>query len=310
MSLKNGLKKRTPLWCWLMIVALAFVVLPGAVIQPAVDEVKPEVLLKIADRVNTPLTASVRLDDNFVLSQDVPVTGSTVIAYVNKKPITVESLLAESSTALLLKHLPEMTDSDRRRIVTNAIEKSLPPYVYQEVVLQHFDADLSAEQQAQLAVAQEKRDAELVAMLPGMLEQSMKLESQEDLLATAFQKYEIRDQAANGDLSRLSRDARVARYIEVAPATDVVCERDTTLLHCRELLLQARLRNDVSLRFSNTSLTDVLRSIATDHGINIAVKTRVVEKSATVTFHCENEPLDEALKTIRRALWFLCSPAR
>lgn len=41
MSLKNGLKKRTPIWCWLMIVALAFVVLPGAVAQPSVDEVAP-----------------------------------------------------------------------------------------------------------------------------------------------------------------------------------------------------------------------------------------------------------------------------
>lgn len=40
MSLKHGLKKRTPIWCWLMILALAFVVLPGA--TPAVDE-KPVV---------------------------------------------------------------------------------------------------------------------------------------------------------------------------------------------------------------------------------------------------------------------------
>ncbi len=38
MSLKNGLKKRTPLWCWLMIVAMAFIVLPGAVAKPWSDE--------------------------------------------------------------------------------------------------------------------------------------------------------------------------------------------------------------------------------------------------------------------------------
>lgn len=42
MSLKNGLKKRTPLWCWLMIAALAFVVLPGAVPRPSVDELVSE----------------------------------------------------------------------------------------------------------------------------------------------------------------------------------------------------------------------------------------------------------------------------
>ncbi len=41
MSLKNGLKKRTPLWCWLMIAMLAFFVLPGAVAQPGDDENAP-----------------------------------------------------------------------------------------------------------------------------------------------------------------------------------------------------------------------------------------------------------------------------
>ncbi len=35
MSLKNGLKKRTPISCWLAFVGLAFVVLPGAVAQPS-----------------------------------------------------------------------------------------------------------------------------------------------------------------------------------------------------------------------------------------------------------------------------------
>ena len=302
MSLKNGLMKRTPIWCWLMIVALALVVLPGAANQPAADEAKPAVLLKMEDRVNNPLTTKIRLDDNFVLSQDVPVMSGTVIAHVNNKSITVGSLLAESSTALLLKHLPEMTESGRRRIVANAIKKSLPTYLYQEVVLQHFCVNLSAEQQALLAAAQEKRDAELLAMLPGVLEQSKVLVTQEDLLELALRQYKRRDQAANGELSRLCRAALVARCIEGTPATDVVCERDATLLHCRELLLQARMRNDVSLRFSNTSLTDVMRSIATDYGINIAVKTRAVEKPATVTFHCENEPLDEALNTILEPL--------
>ena len=34
MSLKKGLRKQTPLWCWLTVVGLAFVVLPGAVATP------------------------------------------------------------------------------------------------------------------------------------------------------------------------------------------------------------------------------------------------------------------------------------
>jgi beta-lactamase regulating signal transducer with metallopeptidase domain len=70
-----------------------------------------------------------------------------------------------------------------------------------------------------------------------------------------------------------------------------------------DLLLQVRMRDDVSLSFSNTSLTDVLRSIAIDQGINIAVKTSAEDiMHATVTHHCENEPLDEALNTILEPL--------
>ncbi|MBC7967531.1 MAG: M56 family metallopeptidase, partial [Fuerstia sp.] len=41
MSLKNGLKKRTPLWCWVMFIALAFLVLPGAVATSTPDENPP-----------------------------------------------------------------------------------------------------------------------------------------------------------------------------------------------------------------------------------------------------------------------------
>ena len=38
MSLKTGLQKQTPLWCWLAVAALAIVVLPGAIAKPQSDE--------------------------------------------------------------------------------------------------------------------------------------------------------------------------------------------------------------------------------------------------------------------------------
>ena len=38
MSLKTGLKKQTPLWCWLAVTGLAIVVLPGAIAKPQSDE--------------------------------------------------------------------------------------------------------------------------------------------------------------------------------------------------------------------------------------------------------------------------------
>jgi beta-lactamase regulating signal transducer with metallopeptidase domain len=38
MSLKTGLKKQTPLWCWLAVAGLAIVVLPGAIAEPQSEE--------------------------------------------------------------------------------------------------------------------------------------------------------------------------------------------------------------------------------------------------------------------------------
>jgi beta-lactamase regulating signal transducer with metallopeptidase domain len=38
MSLKTGLKKQTPLWCWLAVAVLAIAVLPGAIAKPQSDE--------------------------------------------------------------------------------------------------------------------------------------------------------------------------------------------------------------------------------------------------------------------------------
>ncbi|MFN8708500.1 MAG: M56 family metallopeptidase, partial [Planctomyces sp.] len=44
MSLKNGLKKRTPVWCWLAIAVLALVVLPGAADRSKTVAQEPEIL--------------------------------------------------------------------------------------------------------------------------------------------------------------------------------------------------------------------------------------------------------------------------
>jgi hypothetical protein len=48
MSLKTGLKKQTPLWCWLAVAGLAFVVLPGAVAKTTRHD-EPSVLAPLLD---------------------------------------------------------------------------------------------------------------------------------------------------------------------------------------------------------------------------------------------------------------------
>ncbi len=343
MSLKTGLKKQTPLWCWLAVAVLAIVVLPGAVAKPATDEQvsiaenESELLGEAANNIESvniatepgadrnpadvageaiateapesvskPLRTKIRLDDNLVLSRKISIMENAVIVYVNEQPVTVKSLLEGTSTGILLKHIPEMNELDRRRMVADEIEKSLSQYVFQEIIFQHFDGILSPEEEEQLAKAEAKRNAELFKMLPEMLAKSKRLENQQQLLSDALIAYAITHEGDGGILSILSRQTRVSRLIGDPPSPSFLSKQEAVRTLCDELILEAQLRKDVSLNFDDRDLVDVLRSIATDYGVNIALKPRAIVTAdrdmagseLKVTYQCENQPLDEALAAL------------
>ncbi len=252
----------------------------------------------------------ISLDENFVLSRTIPIVENAVIAYVNGQAVTVKSVLENTSTGILLKHIPEMDELDRRRLVAQAIEHSLPEYVFQEIILHHFDARLTPWEARRLADAEAERNAELFKMLPEMLSKSKTLKNQEQLLSDALISFADTQNRDGGVLSDLFRDARVSRLIGDPPSRQLLGVRQVVQERCHALLLEARLRSDVSLRFDDRDLTDVVRTIATDYRVNIAVKTRPVEngddemfrKNIKVTYQCENEPLGEALTAMLEPL--------
>ena len=256
------------------------------------------------------IRCDISLDENFVLSRTIPIVENAVIAHVNGQAVTVKSVLENTSTGILLKHIPEMDELDRRRLVAEAIEHSLPEYVFQEIILQHFDAHLTPWEARRLADAEAERNAELFKMLPEMLSKSKTLKNQEQLLSDALISFADTQNRDGGVLSDLFRDARVSRLIGDPPSRQLLGVRQVVQERCHALLLEARLRSDVSLRFDDRDLTDVLRTIATDYWVNIAVKTRHVEtgddgmfrKNMKVTYQCENEPLGEALTAMLEPL--------
>lgn len=257
-----------------------------------------------------PIRCDISLDENFVLSRTIPIVENAVIAHVNGQAVTVKSVLENTSTGILLKHIPEMDELDRRRLVAEAIEHSLPEYVFQEIILQHFDAHLTPWEARRLADAEAERNAELFKMLPEMLSKSKTLKNQEQLLSDALISFADTQNRDGGVLSDLFRDARVSRLIGDPPSRQLLGVRQVVQERCHALLIEARLRSDVSLRFDDRDLTDVVRTIATDYRVNIAVKTRPVEtgddgmfrKNMKVRYQCENEPLGEALTAMLEPL--------
>ena len=98
-----------------------------------------EVLLQSPEIVKTPIADSIRLDDSFVMSPDMPITGSSVIVYVNDRPITVERFIG--SLWNRLEETPEITETLKRRVALEAIASGLPEFVFQQLIENYFDVD-------------------------------------------------------------------------------------------------------------------------------------------------------------------------
>ena len=104
MSLRTGLKKRTPLWCWLVILALACVVLPGAVAKPTADKKPPAAI---------------------ALGEDAKANEAVV---ASTPPVEVSTKTYEASD--LLERLAEeqgISTHDAKQTLIDVLEKAAPP---------------------------------------------------------------------------------------------------------------------------------------------------------------------------------------
>ncbi|MDA1229505.1 MAG: hypothetical protein O2856_01900 [Planctomycetota bacterium] len=118
MSLKNGLKKRTPLWCWLMIVALAFIVLPGAATQPAADEVRPKFGSGDGDTGNN-VTASASPPAEILNKHDSSPPAADAVEPATQPEIRdVEAAIPAITVAEIPEFVRESRESVRKRILS------------------------------------------------------------------------------------------------------------------------------------------------------------------------------------------------
>jgi len=148
MSLKNGLKKQTPLWCWLAVAAMAILVLPGAVAKPALDEPKPPEEKKQPMEVPTigDSADAIRLNEDFVVTADVK--PNAIIAYVNDRPVRLEDVIPSGLVVNSPEHSKFVSPQQLPMIIQSMLRQRLPYFLYDELVMQHFAATVPKQQQA------------------------------------------------------------------------------------------------------------------------------------------------------------------
>jgi len=265
-----------------------------------------EVLLQAAEFVTKPLATGIRLDESFVMSPDAPITGNTVIVFVNDRPITVEKFIGSGWERL--EKTPGVTELLKRRIALESIAAGLPEFVYQELVLQYFNAEVPKLHQEVSPKQREVTDKKFVETLEKLPKTDADPRTQAQFLAAAL---------SIGSVSEMRERAKfVDGYVRGLHDSSIASNKSAVVRHVQELVTTARLRSLVSLDFENTSLSEVIRSLAKNHGINIVVKSlhvvtgsRLSARPATVTYHGQDQSLGDAINAIVDPFGLCMKPA-
>ena len=291
MSLKTGLKKQTPLWCWL-VVALAIVVLPGSKAQSTVDEAATnDAFVSLAFDIDSvdavpeieEVKTLIRLDQSFIPSPDMVLAADTVLAYVADKEVTVADICFEGFQRL--ERDPDLSPELRQQILQARINERLPAYLCDEVVLYKFQRTVSPARQAEIR----NRSESSFAAFWRKTQDDMKLKNVNELVA-------------DGNSIEILHDAFIRRQIAKGYSRSMPAElllRNTAALelYCRQLLFEARLRQKLSLTIQETSLPSALMSLEDKYRVQIS-RDAIYALDKSVTAQFIDQPLLDVIKAI------------
>ncbi|MBC7964958.1 MAG: hypothetical protein H7Z17_03445, partial [Fuerstia sp.] len=236
-----------------------------------------------------PLTALIRLDESFIPSPDMVLTGDTVLAYVADKKITLAHVLIGALSQL--DKDTRLTPDQRQQVLRAGVEQRLPAYLYDEVVLHEFQRTVPPEKQTAIRNSVEP----LFTVFLKQIRNARQAKDAEDL---------ERLLAADGSSAESLHESFVRRqlvegYVKSFPAESPIRDAAAIESHCRQLLFEARLRQKVSLNADDAWLPSELISLEEKCGIRISRNAIYeVDRSVTVTAHLLDRPLLDVIKAI------------
>ena len=263
-----------------------------------------KVVLENDSLFKQPIAADIRTADSFVLSSEAPIEMSDVVVSVASRPITVAALLDDSVAEFMLKHLPELTDKQRRTLLVDTIKRQLPTFVFDDILRQYFHIVIPNNLLDERAVALATRDEEVLKAIREN-SQSGGAISDEDLksLVGQIEKLRTAHSATKGILYQTSLHRIVAQYTAGLPKA--IADQETAVHDlCQQLLIHAELRTIISLDLEGITLQDFLRELSRKNTLNVVLKTSAVESAGlgnptnAITYHCQNLPLKDAINAI------------
>ena len=132
MSLRNGLKKQTPLWCWLAVAALAIVVLPGAVATPQSDD---KIVATVAEEMSEPQKAQLVADSPAEVFAKTYEIGDLLESLAKSQDLSAEQ--ASKSMVQIFETLisPVFELPHHKPVATNTKRPALPTEQRPAIVL-------------------------------------------------------------------------------------------------------------------------------------------------------------------------------
>ncbi len=119
MSLRTGLKKQTPLWCWLAVAGLAIVVLPGAAAMPFWDEKLPQTTVPTTSDLSTEVSLKVNNKTSTGIFSHEPFVETRISSDLIAM-LAVEQSVDELEATRMLKVMVDEAMNTERPISINA----------------------------------------------------------------------------------------------------------------------------------------------------------------------------------------------
>jgi beta-lactamase regulating signal transducer with metallopeptidase domain len=237
------------------------------------------------------LKSLIRLHEDFMVSPEVLLASDTVVAIVADEKISLADVELLRG-ALQQMNRPPVVPQDMQQIVLRSVvERQLPKYLYDRLVLHEFESVVPAERKIAIRDRVETAFTELL--------QKLQIEEK------AKDADDLSRRLAAGGLSVESfregfiRRAMVDDYVQSLPAEVPLRDRAGIESHCRQLMFEARLRQKISLSENGTSLASVLNDL--DEKYRVPISRNAIfqgDRKLTVTEQFVDQPLLEVIKKI------------
>jgi beta-lactamase regulating signal transducer with metallopeptidase domain len=236
-----------------------------------------------------PPTDLIQLDESFIPSPDMRISGDTILARVADKKISVADVLG--GLVSRADNDAELTPGLRQEILLSEIVRRLPAFLCDEVLLHEYHRTMPAEKQTKIRSSLKPKFAEIQQKLVRGRNAKDTDELERMLVAEGFSIAELRES--------FMRQQIVEGYRLAVPEDSPILDRVAIECHCRQLLFEARLRQKVSLAAKQSfSLRDLL-SLGEQYGVSVScIAISDEDFRSTIAADIVDRPLLYVLRTI------------